>query len=158
MPAGEPQVPNGLRFPTIAFSGTGSHIPTGPRFPTIAFSGTHVPSGPRAPTIAFSGTHVGHVYRGGYSRSRGRGGGAAYHPYQRPQQFRNQSVAFNNQDLAGDTSESERAAPLTTNGTYMNYGPHQHTEPQTPCRQFTMTGTERESEQDRRQSMHASNL
>ncbi|KAH3908859.1 hypothetical protein HBI56_123420 [Parastagonospora nodorum] len=105
----------------------------------------HVPNGytsygPRAPPIAPSGTHIGHGYRGGYGRGRGRGGRAAYHPYQRPQQFRNKSVTFNKQDLAGDAPESEKAAPLTTDGTYINHGPHQHTEPQTPCPQFTMTG------------------
>jgi hypothetical protein len=76
-------------------------------------------------------------HRGGYSYSRG--APPAYHPYQRPaQKFRNKSVTFQNQDLGREMSADKRAVGLTTNSTPAPGV--QHTESQTLCPAFTLTG------------------
>jgi hypothetical protein len=86
--------------------------------------------------------------RGGYGR--GRGAHSGYHPYQRPppyatHKFKNKSVTFNKQDVASDNSEGETVAAVTTNSSHAGQGFQQHTEPQTLCPAFTMTGTERDT-------------
>jgi hypothetical protein len=116
------------------------------------------PSSPYRNTTGagYAGRHYNHEYstagsqRGSYGR--GRGGHSGYHPYQRPpppcatHKFKNKSVTFNKQDLASDASEGETVAAVTTNSSRAGQGFQQHTEPQTLCPAFTMTGIERDTE------------
>jgi hypothetical protein len=112
----------------------------------------HAAGHPRPPFrsntgAGYSGTYGSYQHpavgpnRGGYSH---RGAPPAYHPYQRSaQKFRNKSVTFNKQDLGREMSADTRAVGLTTNSTSATG--IQHTESQTLCPAFTLTGKKRDN-------------
>ena len=116
----------------------------------------YTPSAPSSPLRKAPGTGYAGDYddyrgsipgpqRGGYSR--GRGGSAGYHPYQRPApyvapRFRNKTVIFNKADSSDETLEAKKAVTLTTDSTHSE-GHQQQIEPQTLCPAFTLTGTPR---------------
>jgi hypothetical protein len=116
------------------------------------------PSSPYRNTTGagYAGRHYNHEYatagsqRGGYGR--GRGAHSGYHPYQRPpppyatHKFKNKSVTFKKQDVTSDNSEGETVAAVTTDSSHAGQGFQQHSEPQTLCPAFTMTGIERDTE------------
>jgi hypothetical protein len=105
------------------------------------------PSPYRGGTDSYHG-HVSRPQRGGYSR--GRGGYAGYHPYQRaPVPFKNKSVVFNRMynrpDSSEEASPSKKAVPRTTSGAHVNDGRQQPIEPHNLCPAFTSTGTSRDN-------------
>jgi hypothetical protein len=82
-------------------------------------------------------------YRGGHSR--GRGGYAGYHPYQRSSAlYRNKSVVFNQAGSSNETSPVKKAGAHTPNGAPSDDDREQHNEPQKLCPAFTSTGTSRD--------------